>query len=60
VVQGDADDVVACAGVRDYVARLVPPPELVVLPGVDHFFHGKLSLLKTVLTERLAAGTPHR
>jgi alpha/beta superfamily hydrolase len=38
----------------------VPPPELVVLPGVDHFFHGKLSLLKTVLTERLAAGTPHR
>jgi alpha/beta superfamily hydrolase len=60
VVQGDADDVVACAGVRDYAARLVPPPELVVLPGVDHFFHGKLSLLKTVLTERLAAGTPHR
>jgi alpha/beta superfamily hydrolase len=60
VVQGDADDVVACAGVRDYAARLVPPPELVVLPGVDHFFHGKLSLLNTVLTERLAAGTPHR
>lgn len=54
VVQGDADEVVPCAEVRDYVARLSPPPELVVLPGVDHFFHGRLSQLKTVLQARLA------
>ncbi|MBL8224630.1 MAG: hypothetical protein JNM50_04805 [Chromatiales bacterium] len=54
VVQGDADEVVPCAEVRDYVARLSPPPELVVLPGVDHFFHGRLSQLKSVLQERLA------
>ena len=54
VVQGDADEVVPCAEVRDYVARLSPPPELVVLPGVDHFFHGRLSQLKSVLHERLA------
>ena len=58
VVQGDADEVVPCAGVRDYVARLAPPPELVVLPGVDHFFHGRLSLLKAVLHEHLAARVP--
>lgn len=54
VVQGDADEVVPCAEVRDYVARLSPPPELVVLPGVDHFFHGRLSQLKSVLQAQLA------
>jgi alpha/beta superfamily hydrolase len=55
VLQGDADEVVDCAEVRAHMSALVPPPELVVLPGVDHFFHGRLSLLKTVLLERLAA-----
>jgi alpha/beta superfamily hydrolase len=53
VVQGDADEVVPCHEVQGYVARLSPPPDLVVLPGVDHFFHGRLALLKSVLHERL-------
>jgi alpha/beta superfamily hydrolase len=53
VVQGDADEVVSCAEVQAYMAHLTPPPDLKILPGVDHFFHGRLALLKSVLRERL-------
>jgi len=56
IVQGDADGVVPSAGVLAWVAELAPPPELVVLPGVDHFFHGSLTRLREVLVTRLSAG----
>lgn len=55
VVQGDADGVVPSAGVVAWVAGLAPPPELVVLPGVDHFFHGSLASLRETLVSRLSA-----
>jgi alpha/beta superfamily hydrolase len=53
VVQGDADAVVDCQSVVDWVAGLQPSPELVVLPGVEHFFHGRLTLLRKTVVARL-------
>lgn len=54
ILQGDADEVVACETVIDWVNELAPGPELRVLPGVDHFFHGKLTLLRESLQDWLA------
>jgi alpha/beta superfamily hydrolase len=45
VVQGDADGVVDSQDVIAWVGQLAPAPTLVVLPGVDHFFHGNLTVL---------------
>ena len=45
VVQGDADDVVDPHQVIDWVEGLEPRPTLVVMPGVGHFFHGRLQEL---------------
>ena len=53
VIQGDADEVVSAEEVIEWVNELSPRPELVVLPGVDHFFHGHLSLLRETLVKRL-------
>jgi uncharacterized protein len=46
VVQGDADDVIDGNLVIDWTQQLQPPPQLVVLPGVGHFFHGQLNILQ--------------
>lgn len=46
IVQGDADEVVDASVVIDWAGQLQPPPELVVLPGVGHFFHGQLLALQ--------------
>lgn len=54
IVQGEADEVVRAADVREWAASRPVPPELVVLPEVDHFFHGRLSLLRTAVVEYLA------
>jgi uncharacterized protein len=48
VVHGEADDVVPLSATLDW-ARPQNLPVL-VLPGVGHFFHGQLGLLKAVLT----------
>jgi alpha/beta superfamily hydrolase len=53
VVQGEADDVVPLAATLDWARPQSLP--LVVLPGVGHFFHGQLGLLKTVLVRELLA-----
>jgi alpha/beta superfamily hydrolase len=46
IVQGDADELVSVRDVRDFAAKFDPPPQLVVLPGVEHFFHGRLTELR--------------
>jgi uncharacterized protein len=56
VVQGDADDVVNPADVINWVNGLDPKPRLVVLPGVGHFFHGRLRELRDAVTEALRNG----
>jgi alpha/beta superfamily hydrolase len=45
VVQGDADDVVDPHLIADWAELLDPQPRVVMLPGVGHFFHGKLAEL---------------
>jgi uncharacterized protein len=46
IVLGDADEVVDPNVTIDWAELLEPPPELVVLPGVGHFFHGQLAALQ--------------
>jgi hypothetical protein len=58
VIQGDADEVVAPQAVVDWAARMHPPPQLVMLAGVDHFFHGRLHDLRNAVHERLADRRP--
>jgi len=49
IVQGDQDDLVNAKDIQQWAATLQPPPELVVVPGVDHFFHGRLSELRDIV-----------
>jgi uncharacterized protein len=50
IVQGDADDVVPADAVIGWAARLSPAPELAILPGTGHYFHGRINELRdTVL-----------
>lgn len=55
IIQGDADGVVPSDEVAAWVAELGPGPELVILAGVDHFFHGNLTLLRQTIVGRLQA-----
>jgi alpha/beta superfamily hydrolase len=52
VVHGEADDVVPLAGVLDWARPQVLP--VLVVPGVGHFFHGQLPLLKSLLVRSLS------
>lgn len=54
VVQGDADEIAPPDDVVEWVNGIDPGPELVMLPGVDHFFHGKLNLLRDTVSEFIA------
>jgi len=56
VVQGDADDVVDPNAVIAWVTRQNPAPELRVVPGVGHFFHGHLAELRDAVIETLRSG----
>jgi alpha/beta superfamily hydrolase len=51
VVHGEADDVVPLASMLDWARPLGLP--VIVFPGVGHFFHGKISVLKSVLVQQL-------
>jgi alpha/beta superfamily hydrolase len=46
VLQGDADEVVDARRVVDWAESLEPRPRLTLLPGVGHFFHGRLHELR--------------
>ena len=51
IVQGEADEVVAPAAVRSWHARWAPQARLRMLPGVGHFFHGRLHELQGCIRE---------
>lgn len=53
IVQGDQDELVDVDAVVEWVDGLEPGPELVVLSGVDHFFHGRLRELRDTLVRIL-------
>jgi alpha/beta superfamily hydrolase len=52
-VQGDRDELVDAAEIQRWVATLEHPPQLALLPGVEHFFHGRLNELRRVVLEWL-------
>jgi len=43
LIQGDADEVIDGAAVLRLARTLPKPPRIVELPGVGHFFHGRLN-----------------
>jgi len=49
VIHGEADDVVPLASTLDWARPQVLP--VIVLPGVGHFFHGQLTLLKAQVVQ---------
>ncbi len=53
LIHGDRDATVSCRGNLEWVGNLDHPPELYIARGVDHFFHGKLNLLRDVVIEKL-------
>jgi alpha/beta superfamily hydrolase len=46
IVQGDADEVVPAPAVLAWAHTLSPAPEITVLPGASHFFHGRINELR--------------
>ncbi|MEZ5562957.1 MAG: alpha/beta hydrolase [Gammaproteobacteria bacterium] len=58
IVQGTADEVVSAADVQQWAQTRHPAAELVLLPEVGHFFHGRLTLLRETLTTWLAGEQP--
>ena len=53
VIQGAADEVVPAAQVVHWTEQLTPPPALIYLDGVSHFFHGRLNDLRNELKTAL-------
>jgi alpha/beta superfamily hydrolase len=55
-VQGNADEVVDPQCVIGWVNRLNPQPQLLVMPGVGHFFHGRLHELRDAVIDAIRSG----
>ena len=53
VIHGDADDIVPLSATLEWARPMVLP--VIVVPGVGHFFHGRLGLLKSILFSQLQA-----
>ncbi len=51
IVQGDNDELVDVEETIAWVNQLDPGPELEVFPETEHFFHGKLVLLRNAVEE---------
>lgn len=51
VIHGESDDVVPLAATFDWARPQNLP--VIVFPGVGHFFHGQLALLKNVIVQEL-------
>lgn len=51
VIHGEADEVVPLAATLDWARPQALP--VIVFPGVGHFFHGQLALLKNTLVRQL-------
>jgi alpha/beta superfamily hydrolase len=55
VLQGDADELVDHERVLAWTKSVSPPPEVRLFAGGEHFFHGRLTEMRTVLGTWLAA-----
>jgi hypothetical protein len=47
IVQGDHDELIDIEVVRSWARGFAPEPELKVIAGAEHFFHGKLGELRS-------------
>ena len=50
IVQGDQDELVDIADTIEWINSLDPGPELLVMLGAEHFFHGRLVELREAVT----------
>ena len=53
VIHGEVDDVVPLSAVLDWARPQSLP--IIVVPGVGHFFHGQLPLLKNLVTRQFSS-----
>ncbi len=53
VFQGDQDELVDWQDVTAWTKTITPPPAVVVLPGAEHDFHGRLNDLRAAIQARL-------
>jgi len=51
LIQGDQDEIVDARSVLAWAEQLSPMPDIVTLPGVGHFFHGRLQELKDAVIQ---------
>jgi alpha/beta superfamily hydrolase len=51
IVQGDVDELVEPQAVLAWAGQLRPAPTVEVMPGVGHFFHGRLRELQSLVVE---------
>ena len=51
VIHGEADDIVPLSATLDWARPQALP--VTVFPGVGHFFHGQLALLRTVVVKQM-------
>lgn len=60
IVQGGSDEIVDTDAVIEWLNMLDPGPEIRVMEGADHFFHGRLVELRRSVVEFLRATCPTR
>ncbi|HEY7754473.1 MAG TPA: hypothetical protein VH856_11730 [Steroidobacteraceae bacterium] len=58
VVQGDADELVNHEAVLGWTRAVSPAPEVMMVAGAEHFFHGRLTELRARVGAWLAARLP--
>jgi len=54
ILQGDKDELVDVEETIAWINELEPGPELEVFPDTEHFFHGKLKMLREAVEEFVA------
>ena len=57
VIQGDEDELVDVEETIGWINSLEPGPELVVMAGAEHFFHGRLNELRETAMAFVAAAS---
>ncbi len=55
IIQGDADELLDVDDTIAWVNKLEPGPELLLMPGAEHFFHGRLIDLREAVTNFVSA-----
>ncbi len=51
IIQGDEDELVEVDETVEWVDSLAPGPELLIMTGAEHFFHGRLHELRETVME---------